>query len=147
MAQLAQSPIKPDVDYFQRCREGDPVEAHRAARDRSRSSAATARTSSPTAIAKLSHATAQRLDLGASGSEQALDDGVEDALVELSHLAWKVLVEIAPPGANITEWAKQEQCWRAMRSESMDVELAVLENWNPAPFWQVGDSGREPQTA
>ena len=48
-------------------------------------------------IAKLSHATAQQLDLNRIWDAQALPPAVEQALVELSSLAWSVLVDEAPP--------------------------------------------------
>jgi len=71
------------------------------------------------AIAKLlpQHCSARRSR--AHLAEQALDPAVDEALVECSHLAWRVLVDLAPSGANITEWAKQERCWRAMRDEAL----------------------------
>jgi hypothetical protein len=84
------------------------------------------------AIAKLSHATAQRVDLHRIWDEQRLTDAVEAALVELAHVSWKVLVDEAPVGANVTEWAKQERCWRETRNETwsipptLDAELVEL---------------------
>jgi hypothetical protein len=81
-------------------------------------------------IAKLSHVTAQRVDLERIWERQALDAALDAALVDLSRLAWKVLVELAPPGANITEWAKQDRCWRTMRDESWtiagDLEASLI---------------------
>ncbi len=67
-------------------------------------------------IAKLSHATSQRLDLSAIWNRQALTPSTEEALIELIHIAWRVIVDDAPAGTNITEWAKREECWRLMRS-------------------------------
>ena len=78
------------------------------------------------AIAKLSHATAQRIDLLNIWENQGLDDNLEGALVELANVAWGVLVDQAPEGANITEWAKQEVCWKAMRDEKLPVPDSVM---------------------
>jgi hypothetical protein len=78
------------------------------------------------AIAKLSHASAQRLDLDAIWERQGLTGATDSALIELANLAWDVLVDGAPDGANVTEWAKQERCWRALRDQawSLPEELA-----------------------
>ena len=72
-------------------------------------------------IAKLSHATAQRVDLTRIWEEQALSEALDAALTGLSHVAWEVLVENAPTGTNITEWAKREQCWKAMRDRLWSI--------------------------
>jgi hypothetical protein len=73
------------------------------------------------AVAKLSHATAQTVDLDAIWQHQALDDAIEDALGELADLAFEVLTDSARPTANVTEWAKREQCWRRMRETNWTV--------------------------
>ncbi len=36
-------------------------------------------------------------------------------------MAYHVIAERAPSGANVTEWAKREQCWRLMREQPWDV--------------------------
>lgn len=78
-------------------------------------------------IAKLSHSTSQRLNLPAIWQRQALTPATEEALVVLAHLAWQVLVEQAPAGINITEWAKRDECWHRMRAAAYDVptDLAI----------------------
>jgi hypothetical protein len=77
------------------------------------------------AIAKLSHATGQRVDLARIWEEQALTEATEAALADLSHVAWEVLVEKAPTGTNITEWAKREQCWKGMRDRPWSIPPAL----------------------
>jgi hypothetical protein len=77
------------------------------------------------AIAKLSHATSQRLDLTAIWERQSLSPATEEALVELIHGAWDVIVGEAPTGTNITEWAKREDCWRLMRSRAWTPPSAL----------------------
>jgi len=136
MANLAQAPIKPGEDYFRRLIAKAIVwkRTERLVTELKgdgkfvgyRANVVTY------AIGKLSHATAQRIDLNRIWDEQGLTDAVEVALVELAHLAWKILVEEAPEGANVTEWAKQERCWRATRDETwslppaLDAELVEL---------------------
>jgi uncharacterized protein (DUF433 family) len=73
------------------------------------------------AVAKLSHATAQRVDLDTIWNAQTLPQPLEQALAELAHVAYRVVVERVPGGANITEWSKREQCWTLMREEPWTV--------------------------
>lgn len=67
------------------------------------------------AVAKLAHATAQRIDLSKIWQAQALSPALEAAVTELSHLAFEVIAERTPNGANVTEWSKREQCWVLLR--------------------------------
>jgi len=77
-------------------------------------------------VAKLSHATTQRVDLDRIWAEQGLDAAHEQAIVDLSRIAWSVLVDQAPAGANVTEWAKREKCWEVMRSEKWEIPEGVV---------------------
>lgn len=77
-------------------------------------------------VAKLSHATSQRLDLSFIWAHQALSPATEDALSALSRLAWRAIVEDAPTGVNITEWAKREDCWRQLRAADCPVPGALV---------------------
>lgn len=74
-------------------------------------------------VAMLSHATAQRLDLERIWKHQGLDEPLEVALENLSHLVHKHLVEDERPVANVTEWAKREKCWTSLREAG----------WKPSP--------------
>jgi hypothetical protein len=76
-------------------------------------------------IARLSHATAQRLDLGRIWEQQDLDEDLQDAIAELSEIAFKVIAELTPHGANVTEWCKRDQCWRLMKEQPWTVPMAV----------------------
>ncbi|HEX4307226.1 MAG TPA: AIPR family protein [Solirubrobacterales bacterium] len=136
MANLAQAPVKPGEDYFRRLiaeailwKRTERLVTELKGDGKFLGYRANVVTY---AIAKLSHATAQRVDLNRIWDEQGLTDAVEAALVELAHVAWKVLVDEAPVGANVTEWAKQERCWREARNETwsipptLDAELVEL---------------------
>lgn len=121
MALLAQNTPKPNADYFQRL-VAKAILWKRTERLVSEQQFGGYRANLVAyAIAKLSHATAQRVELDRIWRDQALTAPLENALVALAHVAWTVLVDKAPVGANITEWAKQERCWRLMRDEPWDV--------------------------
>ena len=77
-------------------------------------------------VARLSHSTAQRLDLSAIWGHQDVSAEVEAALKSLSVVAYHVLTELTPGGANVTEWAKRDQCWRLMREQPWDIPAALL---------------------
>ena len=125
MSLLSQSPVRPTIDHYQRL-VAKAILWKRAERLVSEEQFGGYRANLVAyAIAKLSHATAQRVDLLRIWEQQALEPTLDGALTELSHLAWKVLVDLAPPGANITEWAKQERCWRTMRDEAWAVPPGV----------------------
>jgi len=72
-------------------------------------------------IAKLSHATSQRLNLAEVWQSQSLTEATEAAVVDLSHRIHPVLVE--PPGTirNISEWAKKLDCWKAVQELEWSV--------------------------
>lgn len=73
------------------------------------------------AIAKLSQATSLQVDLEGIWERQATTAALDDAMETLSGLAWQAIVEDAPAGQNITEWAKKEACWHGMRSKPWAV--------------------------
>lgn len=93
-------------------------------------------------IAKLSHATGQRVDLAAIRSRQGLDADLEEAIVDLSRLAWRTLVDETPAGANLTEWAKRDQCWKAMRDQAWTVPAGVAARL--VPLGRNANSGATP---
>ena len=72
-------------------------------------------------IAKLAHASSQRVDLQQIWKSQSTDGVIDDAIIELAHVAWKIIVDDAPAGANIGEWAKKSECWDAMRAAKWEV--------------------------
>jgi hypothetical protein len=65
-------------------------------------------------IAMLAHAAEQRLDLERIWQQQGLDEPVEVALADLAHLVHRHLIDPDRPVANVTEWAKREQCWTSL---------------------------------
>lgn len=71
-------------------------------------------------IAWLSHHTGQRLDLGWIWRNQKLPSEVEEALRIISKAAYDHLVEGAH-GANVTEWAKREQCWSTFHQKDIHI--------------------------
>jgi hypothetical protein len=71
----------------------------------------------PYAIAKLSHATGQHLDLERIWQRQELDEPVQLAIEDLSHLVFRHLTDPDRPTANVTEWAKREECWERLEAE------------------------------
>ena len=125
MAQLAQRQVSVDVSYFQRL-VAKAILWRRTERLVTQQAYGGYRANLVAfSIAKLSHATAQRLDLTAIWERQDIGPGAESALADLSRLAWKVLVDDAPAGANITEWAKRDGCWKAMRAERWELPIAL----------------------
>jgi hypothetical protein len=76
-------------------------------------------------IARLSHATGQRLDLAEIWARQDLDNDLRDAIASLSEVAFRVIVELTPGGANVTEWCKREQCWRVMKEQPWTVPVEL----------------------
>jgi hypothetical protein len=66
------------------------------------------------ALARLSHATRQQLDLSSIWTDQQTPAAVDDAIEALAHIAYRVLTDPDRPSANVTEWAKRSQCWDQM---------------------------------
>ncbi|NYE38019.1 hypothetical protein F4692_003164 [Nocardioides cavernae] len=66
-------------------------------------------------LAKLAHATEQRVDLRALWRSQELPAPLAQAILELAPRIHDVLFESAGT-RNISEWAKKEDCWKAVLS-------------------------------
>ena len=125
MTGLVQRPVKPDHSYFQRL-------VAKAILWKSCERIVTAQQFGgyranlvAYSIAKLSHGTSQRIDLQRIWDLQTTPAPVDDALEQLAHMAWDVLVNQAPVGANITEWAKRPACWDTMRQQPWKVPDAL----------------------
>lgn len=84
------------------------------------------------AVAMLSHATAQRLDLDRIWDQQDLDEPLGPALENLSHLVFQHLTDPDRPVANVTEWAKREKCWTSLRAAGWELPPGVEELLLPA---------------
>jgi hypothetical protein len=65
----------------------------------------------------LSLETGQQLDLRRIWVEQDIDDALAEAVAELSQVAFTVIADLTPNGANVTEWCKREACWNLMREQ------------------------------
>lgn len=125
MAKLKEHPKSPDQDYFRRTiakailwkTTERIVSQQRWGGYRAQVVALT--------IAKISHASSQRLDLEAIWATQSVEPILEDALLEIATLAWRVLTEEGPRGGNVTEWAKKENSWLAMKGASWKAPLAL----------------------
>jgi len=83
-------------------------------------------------IAKLSHATGQGLDLDRIWQQQMLDEPLETALADLSHLVFKHLTAADRLAANVTEWAKREECWTRLEAAPWEPPAEVVDMLAPA---------------
>jgi AIPR protein len=98
-------------------------------------------------IAKLSHATAQRLDLDRIWQQQDLDEALDLALADISHQVFRHLTAADRPTANVTEWAKREECWNRLRIAPWEVPTAVEEMLLPAGAAERTAAGKEDRPA
>jgi hypothetical protein len=100
------------------------------------------------AIAILSHATAQRLDLDRIWQQQDLDEPLELAIADLSHQVFKHLTADERPVANVTEWAKRKESWARLREASWQLPAEVEDQLLPigasAPGSPERDGGLTP---
>ncbi|MGY0537977.1 AIPR family protein [Nocardioides sp. YJ-D4] len=71
-------------------------------------------------LAKLSHATEQRLDLRAIWRSQELPPAVGDAILDLAPRVHQKVFATAGT-RNISEWAKKDDCWKAILELAWDV--------------------------
>lgn len=118
MTRLEQRPIEPDVAWWQRL-VAKAILWKRAERIVSAQEFGGYRANIVAySIAKLSHSTQQRLDLGRIWTAQALDEVIQESIEQLAHLAFGLLTSDERPTQNVTEWAKREDCWRQMRQLS-----------------------------
>jgi len=100
-------------------------------------------------VAKLSYGTQQRLDLHRICEAQALEEDLEAAIAELSNMAFEVLTKEAG-SRNVTEWAKQEACWKLMRERPWSPaksikEMMVALHGDPVPETDTAMQGALPE--
>jgi AIPR protein len=76
-------------------------------------------------IAKLSHATANRIDLDRIWRTQELSEALSDTLAELSHLIVPVLLKPGGGATHVGEWCKKPDCWARVRELEWAVPPAV----------------------
>jgi AIPR protein/Abortive infection phage resistance protein N-terminal domain len=75
-------------------------------------------------LAVLSHATAQRIDLGRLWQDQMLSDELAECIRDLSVIVHKHIMA-APGGQNISEWCKREACWEKLKGQKVEVSPGV----------------------
>jgi hypothetical protein len=56
------------------------------------------------------------MNLDAIWASQQTTPEIDDAIESLAHLAFGVLTDANRPAANVTEWAKRQECWERMRA-------------------------------
>jgi hypothetical protein len=76
-------------------------------------------------IAKLCNATAQRLDLDRIWREQKLSDPLTEALTQISHLVYKVIIHPPAGMTHVGEWTKREACWSKVQELDWSVPAAL----------------------
>ena len=78
-------------------------------------------------LAKLFNVTSQRIDLNGIWKPQSLPDSVTDAIVDLAPLVHATLLKAAGT-RNISEFAKKEDCWKAIVDISWSTDRALEES-------------------
>ena len=73
------------------------------------------------AVARLSAATDERLDLHHIFVEQQIPAPLADAIEQLAHRAWDVLTDSSRAAQNVTEWAKRPDCWTQMQRQPFEI--------------------------
>ncbi|MGH9919096.1 MAG: AIPR family protein, partial [Nitrososphaerales archaeon] len=69
-------------------------------------------------VAWLSYLTGQRVDMDSIWEKQAPSEAVTRTLLELSQTVWDHLNHPPANARNLSEWAKREACWTALREQS-----------------------------
>jgi hypothetical protein len=82
------------------------------------------------AVAKLRHDARSsgkgEVDLGLIWQQQAVTPAILDHAETLAQVALAVLDDPARPTANVTQWAKQEQCWARVRDSQVPLPNEVV---------------------
>jgi len=117
--------LRPDVTYLQRAVAQAIVFRHAERVVQRQNFGGYRRNIVTYALARLSHATGQRLDLDAIWTAQQTPPAVEDAIEQLAHIAFRVLTDDHRPTANVTEWAKRPECWTQMQRAGWEPDRAL----------------------
>ncbi|MDG4760300.1 AIPR family protein [Micromonospora sp. WMMD710] len=86
-------------------------------------------------IAKLAHATSQRVDLDRIWRNQDLTPALQDAITDLCPLVQKVITSPPEGRTNVGEWTKRPECWTAVREldwvipPQLETELADVDTY------------------
>lgn len=79
-------------------------------------------------VAYLSHRTGGKLRLDLIWQRQSLSNDLESLLRTWSH-AIDRQIQSSSAGRNITEWAKKEACWNALRQLDLPIDCDLPEEW------------------
>lgn len=79
-------------------------------------------------VAYLSHRTGGKLRLDLIWQRQSLSDELEALLRTWSH-AIDRQIQSSAAGRNVTEWAKKEACWTALRQLDLPIDDDLPEEW------------------
>jgi hypothetical protein len=82
-------------------------------------------------VSYLSHRTGGRLRLDLIWQNQGLSDALENLLRTWSY-AVDLQIQTSAAGRNVTEWAKKEACWTALRQLDLPVEDELPPEWGSA---------------
>ena len=82
-------------------------------------------------IAKISDVTAKigggNFDFDAVWQRQDISEATRNFALEVAEQVLKVLVSDERPKANVTEWAKDEQCWKTVQAMSVTLPLDFVD--------------------
>lgn len=70
----------------------------------------------------------ESLDFDQVWRRQALSDDLREALTVAAQAAHSILVLPPSPGMNVTEWAKQQNCWNRIASEKIEWPKGFLKS-------------------
>lgn len=65
-------------------------------------------------------------DFDAVWQTQALSDPTVELCLDIAYDVLQILVSDSRPVANVTEWAKREQCWKTVQAMDVDLPTAVV---------------------
>jgi hypothetical protein len=81
-------------------------------------------------ISKLAEAVASSgkadFDFDAVWQQQAVSDATLQFCIQVAYQVLQVLVSTTRPVANVTEWAKGEQCWKMVQAMDVDLPTEVI---------------------
>ncbi|MEQ8300707.1 MAG: AIPR family protein [Hyphomonas sp.] len=79
-------------------------------------------------VAYLSHRTGGKLRLDLIWQHQSLSNDLEALLRTWSHAVDRQ-IQLSAAGRNVTEWAKKEACWTALRQLDLPIDGDLPEEW------------------
>lgn len=102
-------------------------------------------------LAYIAFKTAQRLDLDAIWKEQNLSEPLVQAIEKVCHHVHDHITT-ASGGANVTQFCKQEKCWKSLKENDWPLPSELLDELialgpNSKPEVQIGDALAAPSQA